>query len=205
MACTGLRPDGSRPEMGTRSATDLMYIADSLEEQEMGHEAGSSSAGPSGVSSAEPANALPRRATTEADTIEGMIEEEIAIQQEREGQRNAKRQKILEDIEKQEKETQEEEAREAAEDEARWQEHVSTQLQQDEDDIMRAEMNKQGGKRKVTMEVIMRTASGKVVSQSTEAAVVNAGDKVSVQFEFLPDEAILDNEDLVVEKEDHKR
>ena len=41
VGCTGLRPDGSRPEaapLALLSATDLMYIADSLEEQDQAEE-----------------------------------------------------------------------------------------------------------------------------------------------------------------------
>ena len=101
VGCTRLRPDGSRPEaapLASLSATNLMYIADSLEEQdqEQRNEAGSSSAGPAARGGSTAAVAR------ETDTIEGMLEEEIALQQEREWQQELKRQRVWEDIEKHE-------------------------------------------------------------------------------------------------------
>ena len=101
---------------------------------------------------------------------------------------------MWEDIEKHEKETREEERREAEEDELRWQQHAGSQLQEEEDRVLREEMEARGRKKKITREVTMRIANGTVVGQGEQTAVVNAGDRVMVQFAFRPEEAAQEEE-----------
>ena len=215
VGCTGLQPNGSRPEAVARdlpTAAELMYIADSLEEQDMErtNEPSASSAGPPHVSATAAGGSsgpLTGRATArgdadasqarkESDTIEDMLAEEIYIQEERERELQQKRKRVQEEIEKHDLEVQEEQRREVEEDEQRWQQHLASQLQAEEDELLAQELQGRQRRKRITLNVIMRSSDGTAVSEGQHVAVVAAGDRVSVQFSFAPETAVVEHEHL---------
>ena len=127
--------------------------------------------------------------------MEGMLAEEIALQEEKEGQHEMKKRQIMEEIERHEKETQEEEMRDAEEDELCWQQHIAATVQEEEDQALRMEMDRPGKRKKVTVETTLMTQHGRIVGQQKHSATVDASEKVKVQVEFLPEQAAEEEED----------
>ena len=152
-----------------------MYIADSLEEQDANMEPGTSSGASLAPVRGGTASATmpPPPPLQEEDAIERMLSDEIEVQREIEEQ---KKKRVLDAIEQHERETQEEAEREAQDDEARWQQHLSSMIQIEDDETLRRAMGTPPLKKRVRTEVAM------------------VKERIKIQVQLLPDEVVDEDE-----------